>query len=88
MFDKWLVDYGVTNVDGVTFVKTVTKNDGSTLKILLNIHVDDDLAACSDEAMYKKIINVMSKDFDLSDSGELKWFLGCKFEQDCEKGIV
>jgi len=28
------------------------------------------------------------KDFDLSDSGELKWFLGGKVEQDREKGIV
>jgi len=57
-------------------------------KILLSIHVDDGLAACSDEAMYKDFIAAMSKDFDLSDSGELKWFLGGKVEQDREKGIV
>ena len=30
----------------------------------------------------------MSKGFDLSDSGELKWFLGGKVEQDREKGSV
>ena len=57
-------------------------------KILLSIHVDDGLAVCSDKAMYKEFIAAMSKDFDLSDSGELKWFLGGKVEQDCEKGIV
>ena len=38
--------------------------------------------------MYKDFIAAMSKDFDLSDSGELKWFLGGKVEQDREKGIV
>jgi len=38
--------------------------------------------------MYKVFIAAMSKDFDPSDSGELKWFLGGKVEQDREKGIV
>ena len=38
--------------------------------------------------MYKEFIAAMSKDFDLSDSGELKWFLGGKVEQDRKKGIV
>jgi len=90
MFVKWLLDYGFINVDndGVTFVKNVKKDDGSVSKILLSIHVDDGLAASSDETMYKDFIAAMSKDFDLSDSGELKWFLGGKVEQDREKGIV
>jgi hypothetical protein len=38
--------------------------------------------------MYKEFIAAMSKDFDLSDSGELKWFLGCKVEQDKANGTV
>jgi len=92
MFVRWLLDYGIINVDndGVTFVKNVKKADVNVSKILLSIHVDasDGLAACSDEAMYKDFIAAMSKDFDLSDSGELKWFLGGKIEQDREKGIV
>ena len=74
--------------DGVTFVKNVKKNDESVSKILLSLHVDDGLAACSDKAMYNEFIAAMSKDFDLNDSGELKWFLGGKVEQDREKGIV
>jgi len=90
MFVKWLIDLGLTNVDkyGVTFVKIVRKVDGSLSKILLSIHVDDELAACSDEAMYKEFIDSMSKDFDLNDSGELRWFLGGKVKQDREKVIV
>jgi len=51
-------------------------------------NMSDELAACSDEAMYKEFIAAMSKNLDLSDSGELKWFLGGKVEQDREKGIV
>ena len=87
---KWLLDYGFINVDnyGVTFVKNVKNEDGNASKILLSIHVDDGLAACGDEAMYKDFIAAKCKDFDLSDSGELKWFLGGKVEQDCEKGIA
>jgi len=90
MFVNWLLDYNFVNADseGITFVKNVKKDDGSVSKILLSIHVDDGLAACSDKAMYKECIADMSKDFDPSDSGELKWFLGGKVEQDREKGIV
>jgi len=92
MFVKWLLDFGFVNVDndGVTFVKNVNKNDGTQSKIFLSIHVDDGLAACSHggEAMYKEFIATMSKDFDLSKSGELKWFLGGKVEQDRKKGIM
>jgi len=66
----------------------VQKDDGSVSKIFLSIRVDDGLVACSNEARNKKFIATMSKDFDLSNSMELKWFLGEKVEQDCEKGIV
>jgi hypothetical protein len=84
MFSRWLVDYGFTNIDGdgVTYVKTQLDEKGFESKILMSIHVDDGIAASNNERMYKEFIAAMSKDFDLSDSGELKWFLGCKVEQD------
>ena len=76
MFVKWLLDYGFVNVDndGVTFVKNVKIEDRNVSKILLSIHVDDGPAACGDEVMYKDFIAAISKDFDLSDSGELNGF--------------
>ena len=74
--------------EGVTFVKNVKNEDDNVSKILLSIHVDDGLAACGDEVVYKDFIAAMSKDLDLSDSGGLKWFLGGKVEQEREKGIV
>ena len=85
-----MLNYGFVNVDndGVTFVKNVNKDNGTKSKILVSIHVDDGLAASSDEAMYKEFIAAMSKEFDLSDSRELKWFLGGKVEQDRKRGIV
>jgi len=88
--ESWLLNYGFVNVDndGVTFVKNVNKDNGTKSKILVSIHVDDGLAASSDEAMYKEFIAAMSKEFDLSDSRELKWFLGGKVEQDRKRGIV
>ena len=69
------------------FVKNIKKNDGSVSKILLNIYVDECLAACGYKAMYKEFISTMNKNFDLRHSGELKWFLGTKIEQDREKGV-
>ena len=47
--------------------------------------MDDGVAACGDEVMCKEFISVMNKDFDLSDSGDLKWFLGGKVEQDVKR---
>jgi hypothetical protein len=62
-------------------VKTDTNGSGSSNKLLLTVHVDDGLAACNDHEMYKTFLDALRKDFDLSDSGELTWLLGCKVEQ-------
>ena len=62
--------------------------DGKEKTIILTIHVDDGCAACDDEDMYKEFLDEMREDFDLSDSGKLEWFLGCKVEQDLVKGTV
>jgi len=65
MFVKWLLDYGFVNA----FVKNVKMDDESVSKILLSIHVDDGLAACSDKAMYKEFIAAMSKDLISATAG-------------------
>ena len=62
--------------------------NGKLCKLLLTVHVDDGLAACNDEDMYKQFIDELQQDFDLSDSGKLQWFLGCKVEQDISAGTV
>ena len=89
MFANWLKQHQFYNLDGdgVTFMKEETVN-GKKCKLLLTIHVDDGLAACNDEDMYKKFIGELQKDFDLSDCGKLQWFLGCKVEQNLAEGTV
>jgi len=73
--------------NGDTVVKSVKQDDGSLSKILLSIHVDDGIAACNDEVFDKYFIAAESKDFDISNSGEFKWFLGCKVQQDRTEGL-
>jgi hypothetical protein len=75
--------YGFEKIDsdGVTWVKAGKKECGAETKLLLTVHVDDGLADCNDPDMYMAFLDALSKDFDLSDSGELSWLLGCKVEQ-------
>ena len=89
LFASWLKQNQFYNLDGdgVTFLKEQTIN-GKKCKLLLTVHVDDGLAACNDEGMYKTFIDDLQKDFDLSDCGRLQWFLGCKVEQDLAEGTV
>jgi hypothetical protein len=83
LFATWLKDYGFENIDtdGVTWVKNGVKKDGQPSKLMLTVHVDDGLAACNDPDTYQEFLDALRKDFDLSDSGELTWLLGCKVEQ-------
>ena len=76
------------DTDGVTFKKETTKLDGTISKILLTIHVDDAIVATNDYEYYQQFINELGTSFELSASGKLTWFLGCKVEQDLVKGTV
>jgi hypothetical protein len=89
MFSSWLKQHNFLNLDGdgVTFMKEENRN-GKLCKLLLTVHVDDGLAACNAENMYKQFIDELQQDFDLSDNGKLQWFLGCKVEQDISAGTV
>jgi len=90
MISGWLLDHGFENLDsdGVTFKKETVNKDGTVSKLLLTIHVDDAIVATNDDAFYKKFMDELGKSFELSASGKLTWFLGCKVEQDLIKGTV
>jgi len=62
-------------------MKQVKKADGTTSKINLKIHVDDAIVATHDDQFYADFLTKLGKDFEVSDSGKLIWFLGCKLEQ-------
>jgi hypothetical protein len=90
MISGWLLEHGFENLDtdGVTFKKETTKLDGTVSKILLTIHVDDAIVATNDDEYYQKFMDELGTSFELSASGKLTWFLGCKVEQDLVKGTV
>jgi len=90
MISGWLVDHGFEKLDsdGVTFKKEKKNKNSTTSKILLIIHVDDAIVATNDDDMYQRFLQELSTEFELSASGKLIWFLGCKVEQDLMKGMV
>jgi len=69
-------------------MKEVKKADGTTCKIILKIHVDDAIVATNDDQFYADFLTKLGKDFEVSDSGKLIWFLGCKVEQDLQNGTM
>jgi len=90
LISGWLKDHGFKNLDtdGVTIMKDVKKADGTTSKIILIIHVNDAIVAINDDQFYAEFLTELGKDFELSDSGNLNGFLGCKVEQDLKNGTV
>ena len=88
--NKWFKEHGFHNVDGdgVTFMKERSNADGSKSKIMLALWVDDAICATNDEVMYQEFLSELKQEYDLSDSGKLKWFLGCRVIQDLEQGTV
>jgi len=50
--------------------------------------VDDVIVATNDDKCYQKFMDELGTSFELSASGKLTRFLGCKVEQDLVKGTV
>jgi len=74
--------------DGVTFRKEEQNKDSTTSKILPAIHVDDAIVATNNIDIYQRFLQELCSELELSASGKLAWFLGCKVEQNLEKGTV
>ena len=71
--DSWLKSQGLhpTQADPCLYIK---KHNNHTL--LLSLHVDDQLIACTSRSMLDEFKRTLNKEFECSDGGPVKYFLG------------
>ena len=83
--EAWLLNYGFEPIgaDGVIF--KLTKGDHS---IILSLYVDDGLCATNSEELYAEFLADLRGKFDLSDQGELEWYLGVAISHNLDKGVT
>ena len=62
--------------------------DGSPLRLLLPIHVDDGAAATNSAELYAHFIEYLNSHFTISDLGPIRRFLGIDVEYHRERGIL
>eukprot|EP00961_Rhodomonas_salina_P015156 203560-Rhodomonas_salina.1 len=79
LIEKWMLKYGFKAIgqDRVTFLLQCGKST-----IFLSLYVDDGICATNDVKLYKQFLADIAKDFELSDQGLCKWYLGVNIEQD------
>ena len=63
-------------------------SDGSPLRMLLPIHVDDGCSATNSLPLYNYFIVFLNQHFTVNDLGPLRLFLGISFEYDRERGML
>ncbi len=63
-------------------------SDGSPLRMLLPIHVDDGCSATNSLPLYNYFIDFLNQHFTVNDLGPIHLFLGISIEYDREQGIL
>jgi len=83
--EDWLLKYGFEAIgaDGVIFKLT---RGGK--QIILSLYVDDGLCATDSEELYASFLADLRTRFDLSDQGELKWYLGVAIDHNVTTGVT
>ena len=83
--EAWLLEYGFAPIgaDGVIFKLT---RGGK--QIILSLYVDDGLCATDSPELYAEFLADLRKRFDLSDQGELNWYLGVAINHDLKAGVT
>eukprot|EP00961_Rhodomonas_salina_P121066 1629328-Rhodomonas_salina.2 len=83
--EAWLVNYGFkqVNEDGTIF-KLVRGSE----QILLSLFVDDGLCATNSEALYQSFLTDLQQKFDLSDQGDLSFYLGVAVDHNLRTGVT
>ena len=80
---RWLHAYGFQEVspDGCVF-----KLQRGEEKLILSLYVDDGVVATNSKKLYDKFMQDLGKEFKLSESSDLSWYLGVDFQRDRTRG--
>jgi len=83
--EAWLRNYGFKAIDDDGTIFKLTRGRES---IVLSLFVDDGLCATNSDALYQEFIRDLKGKFELSDQGDLSWYLGVNIEHNVSKGIT
>lgn len=86
LLERWLRAYGFVSIGGDKVTFKYEDNTGAI--IILSLYVDDGLAATNNDAAYQLFLDALSKEFELNECKDLKWYLGVSITQDLAKGTT
>ena len=69
-------NFTASPADDCVFIHRDRKNK---IDVIIAVHVDDLLIACKEKKM-NKVSNMLSGEYEMTDLGQLSWYLGIKFE--------
>jgi hypothetical protein len=83
--EAWLLAYGFKPIgaDGVIFKLTRGRET-----ILLSLYVDDGLCATNSNSLYTQFLSDLQTKFNLSDQGDLSWYLGVSIDHNMARGVT
>ena len=85
--DKFLVKNGYrkSNADSCIYVKSVKRENGFISFVILAVYVDDIIPVSNDTEMLACEKQLLSKEFQMVDQGELQYILGMSIKRDRKK---
>jgi hypothetical protein len=87
--DDFMIGLGFDKCESDHCVYVMRKPDNGDDKMaFVVLYVDDLIIACSSDSMMSTIKNALSKRFEMSDIGELKFCLGMEIARDQENGTL
>jgi len=83
--EQWLREYGFKAIDddGTIFKLTLGRES-----ILLSLFVDDGLCATNSQSLYEDFLKDLKGKFELSDQGDLSWYLGVNISHNLSRGVT
>mmetsp|Transcript_57331 Transcript_57331/g.117328 ORF Transcript_57331/g.117328 Transcript_57331/m.117328 type:complete len:1978 (-) Transcript_57331:6636-12569(-) len=83
--EEWLRKYGFKAIDDDSTIFKLTSGRES---VVLSLFVNDGLCATNSDLLYQSFIRDLKGKFELSDQGELSWYLGVHINHDLNKGVT